>query len=99
VHNGDVASLTTSAPRTVRRNKHAGRLLKSWRINQGLSCNQLAWEIAQTQTPSGRKLPTISGRQIHRIETVGIVPTPRLAFALASYFGTTPLEIWTKEMV
>lgn len=83
MHNGDVTST---------RNRHAGRLLKTWRINKGLSCEQLAWEIATA------RLGHVSGRQIRRIEAEGIVPTPRLMFALASFFDSTPADVWTREL-
>jgi DNA-binding XRE family transcriptional regulator len=74
------------------RNRHAGRLLKSWRLDRGLSPEQLAWEIAQA------KLGFISGRQIRRIEAEGIVPTPRVMFALASHFGAKPSDVWHREV-
>lgn len=73
------------------RNRHAGRLLKSWRVDRGLSPEQLAWAIAEA------KLGFISGRQIRRIETEGIVPTPRIMFALARYFDTTPSQVWSRQ--
>lgn len=75
------------------KNRHAGRLLKSWRLDRGLSPEQLAWEIAQA------KRGFISGRQIRRIESEGVIPTPRVMFALASHFGTTPSQVWHREMV
>jgi hypothetical protein len=40
----------------------------------------------------------ISGRQIRRIETEGVIPTPRVMFMLASHFGTTPTAVW-REVV
>lgn len=70
------------------RNKHAGRLLKSWRLDRGLSPEQLSWQMAQAQRGY------ISGRQIRRIEAEGIIPTPRVMFMLATHFGTTPTAIW-----
>ena len=75
------------------RNRHAGRLLKSWRLDRGLSPEQLAWEIAAA------KRGFVSGRQIRRIEAEGIVPTPRVMFMLAQHFGTSPSQIWHREVM
>lgn len=73
------------------KNKHAGRLLKSWRLDRGLSPEQLAWEIAAA------KRGFVSGRQIRRIESEGTIPTPRVMFMLAAHFGTTPSQVWHRE--
>lgn len=74
------------------RNRHAGRLLKSWRLDQGLSPEQLAWELARAQRGH------VSGRQIRRIENEGVVPTPRVMFMLASHFGAKPSDVWHREL-
>lgn len=70
------------------RNRLAGQLLKSWRLDRGLSPEALSWEIAR------RDLAFVSGRQIRRIEDEGVIPTPRVMFALASFYETTPTSIW-----
>jgi transcriptional regulator with XRE-family HTH domain len=75
------------------RNKRAGRLLKSWRVDRGLSPEQLAWAIAEA------KLGFVSGRQIRRIEQEGIVPTPRVMFALARFYDATPTQVWSRDVV
>lgn len=66
----------------------AGALIRQWRLDKGLSPEALSWSIAVG------KLGHISGRQIRRIEEVGIIPTPRVQFALAKFFETTPTRIW-----
>lgn len=73
------------------RNRHAGRLLKTWRLDRGLSPEALAWEMAKEQ------LGHVTGRQIRRIESEGVVPTPRVAFMLARFFGAKPSDIWHRE--
>jgi hypothetical protein len=37
-------------------------------------------------------------RQIRRIEDEGVIPTPRVMFALASFYGTKPTEVWRKAL-
>lgn len=84
----------TQTPQTVfkqthrARNKDAGRLLASWRIDKGLSPEALSWEMSRAG------LGHISGRQIRRIENDGVIPTPRTMFGLATFFETTPTAIW-----
>ena len=75
-----------------RRDKAAGRLLREWRIDKGLSPEALSWELRR------HKLETVSGKQIRRIEAEGIVPTPRVMFALASYFDARPSEVWRSSL-
>lgn len=70
------------------RDKAAGRLLREWRLDRGLSPEALSWELRRA------KLETVSGKQIRRIEQDGVIPTPRVMFALASYFGAKPTEVW-----
>lgn len=72
----------------VQRDRSAGRLLREWRLNRGLSPEALSWELRRA------KLESVSGRQIRRIEDVGVIPTPRVMFALASYFEARPTDIW-----
>jgi DNA-binding XRE family transcriptional regulator len=76
------------------RDKAAGRLLRELRIDKGLSPEALSWEIRRMRIATG----TVSGKQIRRIEEEGIVPTPRVAFALASYFDARPTEVWRKSL-
>lgn len=71
------------------RDLRAGSLLSSWRRDRGLSPEALAWEIARDQRGF------VSGRQIRRIETEGVIPQPRTQFALATFFGTSPSQVWT----
>lgn len=74
------------------RDKQAGRLLAEWRRDAGLSPERLSYEL--------RKLPkveTVSARQIRRIETVGVVPTERVQFALAEFFGVKPSSLWQSK--
>lgn len=70
------------------RNQRAARLLRELRIDQGLSAEALAFEIYR------RGAGPISGRTIRRIEELGTVPTPRVQFALAAYFGLRPTQLW-----
>lgn len=74
------------------RDLQAGRLLKEWRLDRGLSPDALSWEIRKL------KLETVSGRQIRRIEDEGVTPTPRVMFALASYFGAKPSDVWQRSL-
>lgn len=74
------------------RDRSAGRLLKEWRLDRGLSPEALSWELRRA------KLESVSGKQIRRIETDGVIPTPRVMFALASYFGARPSEIWRSSI-
>lgn len=82
-----MASISTSP-----RDRDAGRLLAEWRIDRGLSPEALSWELRRA------KLETVSGKQIRRIERDGVIPTPRVMFALASYFDAKPSEIWRKHL-
>lgn len=74
------------------RDRDAGRLLREWRLDRGLSPEALSWELRRA------KLETVSGRQIRRIEDIGTIPTPRVMFALASYFEAKPSDIWQRSM-
>jgi hypothetical protein len=81
-----VLDMASTSPR---RDKRAGRALCQWRVDRGLSPEQLSFELALAKIPHP---PT--GRQIRRIEEEGIVPTPRVQFALASFFDARPTEVW-----
>jgi hypothetical protein len=74
------------------RDRQAGRLLREWRLDKGLSPEALSWEIRRL------RIATVSGRQIRRIEEQGIVPTPRVMFALATFFEAKPTEVWMKGL-
>jgi transcriptional regulator with XRE-family HTH domain len=74
------------------RDKAAGRLIREWRLDRGLSPEALSWELRRA------KLETVSGKQIRRIETVGIIPTPRVMFSLASFFDAKPSEVWGRSI-
>jgi transcriptional regulator with XRE-family HTH domain len=74
------------------RDRSAGRLLREWRLDRGLSPEALSWELRRA------KLESVSGRQIRRIEEIGVIPTPRVMFALASFFGARPTEVWRKSL-
>lgn len=63
-------------------------LLKQLREDRGLSHEALSWAIYR----EGHG--TVSGRNIRRIEDTGAIPTVRVRFALASYFGRAQSEIW-----
>lgn len=62
--------------------------VRACRIDRGLSPEALSKAISEAS------LGHVSGRQIRRIEGDGIVPTPRVQFLLATFFGTTPTQIW-----
>lgn len=66
---------------TDRRTNTTGRKLRSRRLNQGLSPEQLDNRIG------------ISGRTIRRIEE-GMVPTPRVMFALALWAEEEVVDLW-----
>lgn len=70
------------------RDRHAGRLIREWRLDRGLSPEALSWELRRA------KLESVSGKQIRRIERDGIIPTPRVMYALATYFDARPTEVW-----
>jgi transcriptional regulator with XRE-family HTH domain len=83
MHNPRMASINQP-----QRDRSAGRLLREWRLDRGLSPEALSWELRRA------KLETVSGRQIRRIEDEGVIPTPRVMFALASFFDARPTEVW-----
>src|SRR5688572_5738204 len=86
-----MASTDQRVTRRTWRDKRAGQLLKEWRLDKGLSPEQLSWELY------AQGLGTVSGRQIRRIENTGVVPTPRVMFMLATYFDTTPRSVWRPQ--
>lgn len=71
---------------TARRRPHGrpNRRLQALRINQGMSPNDLAYRAG------------VSGNTI-RLAEAGFRPTPRVQFAIASVFGSQPLDIWPLE--
>jgi DNA-binding XRE family transcriptional regulator len=60
------------------------RRLQELRINEGLSPNALAYRAG------------VSGKTI-RMAEAGWTPSPRVQFAIASVFGTKPLDLWPLE--
>lgn len=83
---------TQVIPLEPSRDKPAGRLLKEWRIDRGLSPEAMSWQLRLA------KLESVSGRQIRRIEDEGVIPTPRVMFALASFFEARPSDVWRRSM-
>lgn len=73
------------------RDKQAGKLLREWRLERGLSPEALSWELRRA------KLETVSGKQIRRIEGQGVIPTPRVMFALATFYDARVTEIWRRS--
>lgn len=67
---------------TTRRSNTAGRKLRSRRLNQGLSPEQLGDRLG------------ISGRTIRRVEAGQMVPTPRTMFALAEWAEQEVVDLW-----
>lgn len=64
------------------RDRLASAQLRSLRTDRGLSPEQLGYHVG------------VSGHTIRRIEDTGAVPTPRIQFAIASYFSLRPTELW-----
>ena len=69
----------------------AARLVREMRVDRGLSPEALAYEIYRHGAGA------ISGKTIRRIELVGVVPTPRIQFALATFFELRPTQLWATE--
>ena len=67
-----------------------GTRLRALRVDRGLSPEQLGWELGA----SGRSY--VSGPTIRRAER-GAVPTPRVQYALASYFGMRLSDLWPPD--
>lgn len=65
-------------------NRKPNRTLISFRLNAGLSTNQLA------------RLTGLSGPTV-RLAERGHIPDPSTQLAIASYFELEPLEIWPLE--
>lgn len=65
--------------------KQPNLTLIAFRINAGHSRESLALRIG-------------IGKETIRLAEAGFTPTPRIQFALASEFKTTPLEIWPLEL-
>ncbi len=64
------------------RDHFAAQQIRSRRINEGLSPEQLG------------ALVGVSGHTIRRVERDGAVPTPRTQFRIAQHFGLRPTELW-----
>lgn len=76
---------TTRSRQTARKTRKQPNLtLIAFRINAGHSRETLALRLG-------------IGRETIRLAEAGFTPTPRIQFALASEFNTTPLEIWPLE--
>lgn len=67
----------------MNRDHLAAQELRSRRINQGLSPEQLGGVVG------------VSGHTIRRIEREGVIPTPRIQFALAHHFQIQPTDLWS----
>lgn len=67
------------------RDHFAASQVRSFRIDHGLSPEQLGGLIG------------VSGHTIRRIEEKGMVPTPRVQFAIANFFRLRPTEMWPLE--
>jgi DNA-binding XRE family transcriptional regulator len=65
----------------MNQNRKPNRNLQALRLNRGLSPNDLARE-------TGISAPTI------RLAEKGHTPSPRVAFALADFFGLHVTDIW-----
>jgi DNA-binding XRE family transcriptional regulator len=76
-----VAILSTTQTKR-RRNLNTGRKIKRLRRSQGLSPEELGYEI------------NVSGRTIRRIEDEGLVPLVRTMFALAQWAGEDVNDLW-----
>lgn len=74
------------------RDPTAARLVRQLRIDRGLSPETLSWAIFES---TGER---ISGRAIRYIEHNGTVPTPRVQFAIASYFERLPSQVWGQSV-
>lgn len=70
------------------RNLQAAELIRRLRIDQGLTPEDLAYQIAR------RGAGVVSGRTIRRVEDIGAIPCVRIQFALASFFDMTPSQVW-----
>jgi DNA-binding XRE family transcriptional regulator len=78
----------------AQRDWQAADLLQELREDAGLSREALAHEIAKRAGKNG--LYPISAKTIYRIEVQGGVPTARVKFALAEFFGRVPSGIWER---
>lgn len=72
----------------VSRNHPAAELLRQMRVDRGLSPETLSKALYT------EGLGYVSGRTIRRIESAGIIPTPRVQFALAQFFDRAPSQVW-----
>jgi DNA-binding XRE family transcriptional regulator len=75
-------------PRNQIRNAAAGRLIRELRINAGHSPQGLSDAIYLAG------LKPVSAATIRRIEDLGMEPSERIKFSLASFFGRSVTSIW-----
>lgn len=75
---------TTTTSRQPKRRRQPNLTLIALRVNAGHSRETLALRLG-------------IGRETIRLAEAGFIPTPRIQFALASAFKTTPLDIWPLE--
>ena len=73
------------------RNRQAAELIRKLRIDEGLTPEDLAHQIAR----DGGGI--VSGRTVRRIESEGAIPTVRIQFALARHFGMVPSDLWKPQ--
>lgn len=66
------------------RRRQPNRKLQELRLNAGLSPNDLGYRAG------------ISGKSVRQIEA-GVIPHPRIQFAIAQVFDLLPLDIWSLE--
>lgn len=91
MHNRDMHGKDYPAKRDYR----AADYIRELRESRGLSPTQLADAIAEIATKGKDECPyTVSSRTIYRIEEEGQVPTVRIKFALAAFFGVPMADIW-----
>jgi transcriptional regulator with XRE-family HTH domain len=73
------------------RNRRAGELIKSLRMDQGLSPEALSFAIYKAGYGS------VSARSIRRLEGEGVIPRVRSQFALAQFFDRPVTSIWQPQ--
>ena len=67
--------------------KRAGDLVRAWRLDLGMSPEQLSWAI------DVKGCGPVSGRTIRWIEK-GRVPHPRVMLSVARFFDVKPTYLW-----
>lgn len=77
---------------------YASQKLRELREEQGLSPEALAAQIAAQSLNQGwGGRGTVDAHTIRRVERYGHVPSTRVRFVLASYFGLRPSSIWLER--